>query len=83
MSAFYGTVIGDRQQTDATRRGFKSIVAAAQSYDGSIISKLWYEEGTLMLRLSYCEDSGTCGDTLYDGPLAEFVRNLGGHHEGT
>lgn len=36
-----------------------------------------------MLRLSYCEDSGTCGDTLYNGPFAEFVRNLGGHYEGT
>lgn len=81
MSAFNGTVVGDRQQTDATRRGFKRIKAAAQSWDGSLISELWYEKGKLMLRLSYCLTSGTCGDTLYSGAFSDFVKMHGGFYE--
>ena len=43
MSKFYGTVIG-ASQTCATRRGYHDMRAAAQSYDGSVIVRLWYDD---------------------------------------
>lgn len=59
MSKFYGTVIG-QANTCGTRRGSTDIRTAAQSYDGSIITKLYYDDNeVLKVRIGYSENSDT------------------------
>lgn len=75
MSAFYGTVIGSAD-TNATRRGHHDIKVAAQSWNGSVITRLYYNEGTLMVDIQISEDSATSGYTAFCGTLAELKRRL-------
>ena len=73
MSKFYGTVHGDASQTDGTRRGFRSIKVAAQSYDGSLITSMHYgHDDALMVDLSYSDDSSTYGQSLFYGTFQEL-----------
>lgn len=78
MRKFYGTVIGDRQETNATRRGFQYIRAAVQSWDGSIITELTERQGKLMLEVRHSETSSVSGDRIWEGELTEFVDLLKG-----
>lgn len=85
MSKFYGTV-GDRwgNRGDATRCGHKSITAAAQSYDGSIMTELRYDhqaddETRDTLRVSICvADFSTShmGEQIFDGTIDEYEKAL-------
>lgn len=76
MSKFYGTVIG-KADTVATRRGFDSIKTAAQSWDGSIITRLSYDKsGELMVDVEHSTDSSTCGRTVFHGTIDEFLKKL-------
>lgn len=77
MSKFYGTVIGDRQETNATRRGFQYIRAAVQSWEGSIITELTERQGKLMLEVRHSDTSSVC-DRIWEGELTEFVDLLKG-----
>ena len=74
MAKFYGTIQGARGP--ATRLGHKSIKAAAQSYDGSVITELSYDEDKLMVRVSTSKDSTTYGSTIFYGTFDEFVNKL-------
>ena len=77
MSTFYGTVEGSAR-TAATRRGNHSIKVAAQSWNGSIITRLYYQGDTLMVNVDYSTGSATYGYELFDGTFDEFVEVLKG-----
>ena len=76
MSAFYGMVEGNR--SCATRGGSKSsgFRASCQSYDGSIISTMNYDDdGTLRVRVGTNDGSSCCSDwnsADFNGTFQEF-----------
>lgn len=75
MSEFYGTVIGARSA--GTRCGHKSIKAAAQSWSGSVITTLSYNNaGELMVEIETSEDSATSGRMRFRGTFEKFKRIL-------
>jgi hypothetical protein len=74
MSKFYGSVQGNRGA--ATRGGYNRIKTSAQSYDGSVITELTYEENTLMVRVSTDKGSSPYGSTIFYGTFEEFVNKL-------
>lgn len=76
MSKFYGTVHGDASQTDGTRRGFRSIKVAAQSWDGSVITSMHYCNNDLMVNLDFSDDSSTYGQSLFYGTFQELKDKL-------
>ena len=76
MAKFYGQVKGTGRTT-ATRQGSVGIRSSVQSYDGSIITELWYyPDKTLNVRVEVAEDSKFSGKTIFDGRFDEFVRRL-------
>jgi hypothetical protein len=81
MSKFYGTVHGDASQTDGTRRGFRSIEVAAQSWDGSVITSMHYHGNDLMVGLDFSDDSSTYGQSLFYGTFQELKDKLAGRDE--
>lgn len=74
MSKFYGTIQGNRGA--ATRTGHSKITTAAQSYNGSVITELTYENEVLMVRISVAEESSTYGKTIFYGTFEEYVNKL-------
>lgn len=81
MSAFYGTVIG-ASDTPATRRGYRDIKVSAQSWDGSVITRLHYNsEDKLIVDLQVSEGSDTSGYTIFYGTIDELKEKMKG--EGT
>jgi hypothetical protein len=77
MSKLYGSIQGDRGA--ATRCGHHRIKAAAQSYDGSVITELSYnDEGQLLVDVSVAKDESTAyrGTRLFYGTLDEFIAKL-------
>lgn len=78
MSKFYGMVQGSRGP--ATRGGHHSIKASCQSYKGSVITELSYNENDeLMVEVSIDKDKSTSyGSLLFRGTFNEFVEKLGG-----
>ena len=64
MSTFYGTIEG-QSKTNATRRGFKDIKVSAQSWEGSLITRLYYKDNVLMCELEHSKGSDTQGDIIY------------------
>lgn len=82
MSKFYGTVHGDASQTDGTRRGFRSIQVAAQSWDGSVITSMHYCDNDLMVNLEFADDSSTYGQSLFYGTFQELKDKLAENNEG-
>lgn len=77
MSAFYGTVIGNAN-TNATRRGHKDIKVAAQSWNGSVITRLYYKGDDLMVDLQIADGSSTLGYTAFCGTLDDLKTKLKG-----
>ena len=75
MSAFYGTIKGNAK-SNATRRGYHNIKVSAQSWKGSLITKLYYEDNTLMCELEYNQESATQGNNIYKGSLDNLVNIL-------
>lgn len=76
MSKFYGqTWTEDRtSSTAATRCGHRSINASAQSYDGSIITRLQYDKAdVLIVTIEVASDSRMYGETVYRGPLDQLA----------
>lgn len=77
MSVFYGTVQG--QRGPATRCGSLSsgIIAAAQSWDGSVVVKLSYRgtcrDSDLMVDISLSTGSSPCGTNAWYGTFNEFM----------
>lgn len=76
MSKFYGTV-GDpfSRTSNGTRCGHSGIFAAAQSYDGSIITELQYVDDELHISVRYSQGSSNYrGSTIYEGTMADFLK---------
>ena len=77
MAKFYGSIQGNRGA--ATRMGHQSIKASVQSYDGSVITELSYnDEGQLLVDVSVAKDESTAyrGTRLFYGTLDEFIKKL-------
>ena len=76
MAKFYGTLVGNRGE--ATRLGHSRIKVSAQSWDGSLITELTYNnEGKLMVSLKASEESTSCyGRELFYGTFEDFVAKL-------
>lgn len=74
MSKFYGTLDDPYSSRGiATKCGHKSIKACAQSYDGSVITELKYDENdNLVVNISTNEGSSTYGDRVFRGSLKEL-----------
>lgn len=76
MSKFYGQVVGNGE-TNGTRRGSRNIKVSAQSYDGSLITFMYYDEnGNLCVDLDYAEDSNLYGRTMFRGTMQELLEKL-------
>lgn len=79
MSAFYGMVQGNRGS--ATRGGSRAsgFKASAQSYDGSIVTRLSYnKDNELMVTIEVAEDSACYGKTIFYGTFKEYIAKLQG-----
>lgn len=79
MSAFYGTIEG--QRGPAIRCGSKGsgIKAAAQSWDGSVIINLRYknyDDGPLMVQVNTSDGSSAYGAQIWEGTFSEFKELL-------
>lgn len=76
MSKFYGMVQGHRGA--ATRGGHRSIKAAAQSYDGSVITELTYnDENKLMVSICVGVNESTAyGRQIFYGTFEEYIEKL-------
>ena len=78
MSKFYGQVEG-MARTVAGRRGNRFIKSSAQSYDGSVIVRMNYDDqGQLMVGLSIGEGSSFYGTEYFYGTLEELKERLEG-----
>lgn len=76
MSKFYGTVIGSAP-TPATRRGGTNIHVSAQSWHGSLITYMSYDENeNLYVELDYYEGSSAYGRTIFRGTMQELLEKL-------
>ena len=73
MSKFYGMVRGNRGASTrggSANSGFKS---TAQSYDGSVITCLDYDQNdNLKVRIELAEGSTTYGDVAFSGTFEEL-----------
>lgn len=76
MATFYGSIKGGRGE--ATRCGTKNsgIKASVQSWNGSVISELSYDEDKLMVRVSTSTGSSSLGTQIFYGTFDEFVNKL-------
>jgi len=80
MSKFYATIAGSRGPATRTGTRNSGIKAAAQSYDGSVITYLSYNDKDELIIELWCSDySRSCGDQrLFRGTLQELKDALGG-----
>jgi hypothetical protein len=76
MSKFYGSIQGNRGA--ATRGGHSIIKSTVQSYDGSIINYLSYDDDKLMVEVCVSNDSSNYGSRIFYGTFDEFVNKLKG-----
>lgn len=79
MSAFYGTVTGNAK-TEATRRGHNEIKVSAQSWNGSVITRLYYNGDNLNVELQISDDSSIHGYTYFNGTIEELKNKLKGEN---
>ena len=76
MAKFYGQV-SNGINTVASRRGFSSIRTSAQSYDGSIVTTLRYnDEGKLIVNIEIADFSTMYGDSVFYGTIDELKEKL-------
>lgn len=77
MSAFYGQVEGCAQ-TIASRRGGRNsgIRSSAQSWDGSVITRMYERDGKTEVNIEIAEGSSFCGDNYFTGTIEELKEIL-------
>lgn len=76
MATFYGQVEGF-SRTTAGRRGSDFIKSSVQSWNGSVITRLWYnDKGVLNVSIALNKNSGFSGDELpyFTGSFEELIR---------
>lgn len=78
MSSFYATINADLSRTSATKRGSKYIKTSTQSYNGSVITRMYYnEEDKLMVEIETTETSNSCyGENRYRGTFNQLEELL-------
>ena len=75
MARFYGRVQGNRGE--ATRCGNDHIKASVQSWNGSVITELTYNDnGDLMVDVSVSSGSSAYGQRIFYGTYEEYVNKL-------
>ena len=74
MAKFYGTIQGNRGA--ATRMGHSLIKSSVQSYDGSVITYLSYDEDKLMVEVCVSDESSSYGKRIFYGTFEEFKTKL-------
>jgi hypothetical protein len=74
MAKLYGSIQGNRGA--ATRMGHSLIKSSVQSYDGSVITYLSYDEDKLMVEVCVAKESTTYGRRIFYGTFDEFVAKL-------
>ena len=80
MSKFYGQVEGSAQ-TIASRRGFRDIKSSVQSYDGSVITRLFYDDdGVLNVNIQVSDDTSFYGRSIFTGTFEEFKDIFANRH---
>jgi len=78
MSKFYGQVFG-ASNTSASRRGHSEIHVSAQSYDGSVITRMFYDrKDRLIVDIQMSDGSSSYGDTVFHGTFDDLKKKLGG-----
>ena len=77
MSRFYGQVEG-LGKTTASRRGGDHIKASVQSWNGSVITRMHYDDDEkLILEISVCkDDSSFHGQSVFYGTIEELMDKL-------
>lgn len=78
MSKFYGQVISDKNTTAATRCGNRSIRAAAQTWDGSVIVVARQIKDRTVFEIEVDEGSDAYGKCIFEGSLEELIAKLEG-----
>ena len=74
MAKLYGTLAGDGRAQPKTRCAQTETKAAAQSWEGSLIARVWIDSGgTHHAEIEVAEGSATHGRTLWSGRLAEIL----------
>lgn len=79
MATFYGSVQGNRGA--ATRGGSRAsgFKSTAQSYDGSVITRLSYnDKDELMVTIEVSDYSAPYGTTVFSGTFKEYINKLRG-----
>ena len=78
MASFYATINADLSRTLATRRGSKYITTSTQSSNGSIITRMYYnEQNKLMIEIETTETSNSCyGENRYRGTFTQLEELL-------
>lgn len=78
MASFYATINADLSRTLATRRGSKYIKTSTQSYNGSIITRMYYnEQDKLMIEIETTETSSSCyGENRFRGTFNQLEELL-------
>lgn len=77
MANLYGEVISDRATSTASRCGTRSIRAAAQSWEGSLIAIARHINGKTTFELEVNEGSSAHGDRIFKGTLDQLIEKLG------
>ena len=82
MSKFYGQLQG-KAKYRATRcgTGVSRIRASVQSFDGSIITELFYEGKDLCIRVEHSDDSGFYGFCIFEGTVERFLKMCDREHK--
>jgi hypothetical protein len=74
MAKFYGSIQGNRGA--ATRCGHSRIKTSVQSYDGSVIVEMNYNDNELMVCVSAASISTSYGSPIFYGTFEEFISKL-------
>lgn len=77
MANYYGEVISDRATSTASRCGSRSIRAAAQSWEGSLIAITRQINGETVFEIEVNEGSSAYGDRIFKGTLDQLIERLG------
>lgn len=78
MANFYATINADLSQTLVTRRGHRYIKTSTQSYNGSVITRMYYnDQQQLMVEIDTSQESNICfGENRYRGTFNQFEELL-------
>lgn len=78
MARFYGTLDDPGcARGIATKCGYTCMKASAQSYDGSVITKVYYDEDDrLCVRIELDDGSAKSGDLYFKGTFEQLKEKL-------